>query len=258
MKGVAAGGGQVRGEQAAAAAQRRFCRHHRRAGHATATRDEQQSSGVAFVGEAAAWAVLGAQPGGIQPARAGGVGDGVAVKVYWQQVQRADVFFVFCPEQRRFGAAEAKGVRGVDGGVLRGVRTVGLQAGGQVNGDDGDGGAVDGGDEAGVGLVQRAVGADAKEGVYQHAARGRGEGGEVGGRQQPFETDGVGVVVGATGAVPRAIDVYAVATHEQLARDDEAVAAVVTRACDYRPVVVIRVEFQQFGGAARRGALHQL
>ena len=135
------------------------------------------------MGEAAARAVLGTQPGGVKPARAGNGGDGVAVKVYRQQVQCANVFFVFCPKQRRFGAAEAEGVCGVDGGVLRGVRTVGLQAGGQVNGDDGDGGVVDGGDEAGVGLVQRAVGADAKEGVNQHAARGWGEGGEVGSRQ---------------------------------------------------------------------------
>ena len=56
--GVSAGGGQVRGKQAAAATQCRLRRHHRRAGHAAATRDQQQASGVAFVGKAAARAVL--------------------------------------------------------------------------------------------------------------------------------------------------------------------------------------------------------
>ena len=111
-------------------------------------------------------------------------------------------------------------MRGVDDGAVRRVRLRGLQAGGQVNGDDGYGRAVDGGDEAGVGFGQRAVGADAKEGVYQHAARGRGEGGEVVRRQQAFEAGGIGVVVGAAGAVLRAVHLHAVAAHKELARDD--------------------------------------
>ena len=172
------------------------------------------------MGKAAARAVLRTQPGGVQPARAGDFGERGAVKADGQQVQRADVGFVFCPEQRRFGTAEAKGVRGVDNGAVRGMRLLGLQAGRQVDGDDGDGRAVDGDDEAGVGFGQRAVGADAKEGVNQHATRGRGKGGEVSSRQQAFEAGGIGVVVGAAGAVLRAVHLHAVAAHKELARDD--------------------------------------
>ena len=149
-------------------------------------------------------------------------------------------------------------MRGVDNGCIGRRRLFGLQPGRQVDGDNGYGRAVDGGGEAGVGFCQRAVGADAKERVYQHAARGRGEGGEVGRRQQAFEAGGIGVVVGAAGAVLRAVHLHAVAAHKELARDDEAVAAVVTRPGDHGPVVVVRVKLQQFGGATRGSALHQL
>ena len=138
------------------------------------------------------------------------------------------------------------------------MRLVGLQAGGQVYGGDGHERAVDGGDKAGVELCQRAVSADAKEGVYQHAARGRGEGGEVGRRQQAFEAGGIGIVIRAAGAVLRAVHLHAVAAHKELARDDEAIATVVTRPGDYRPVVVVRIQLQQFSGAAAGGARHQL
>ena len=58
VEGVSAGGGQVRGKQAAAAAQCRLRRHHRRARHAATARDQQQASGVAFVGKAATRALL--------------------------------------------------------------------------------------------------------------------------------------------------------------------------------------------------------
>ena len=149
-------------------------------------------------------------------------------------------------------------MRGVDDGAVRRVRLRGLQAGGQVNGDDGYGRAVDGGDEAGVGFGQRAVGADAKERVYQHATRGRGKGGEVGRRQQAFKASGIGIVIRAAGAVMRAVHLHRIATHKELAGDDEAIATVVTRPGDYRPVVVVRVKLQQFGGATRGSALHQL
>ena len=147
---------------------------------------------------------------------------------------------------------------GVNNGAVRGVRLRGLQTGGQVNGDDGDGRAVDGGNEAGVGFGQRAVGADAEEGVNQYATRGRGESGEVGGQQQAFEAGSVGIVVGAAGAIMRAVHLHRVAAHKKLAGDDEAVAAVVARPGEHGPVVVVRVDFQQLGGAARGGALHQL
>ena len=147
---------------------------------------------------------------------------------------------------------------GVDNGAVRGMRLLGLQAGGQVDGDDGYGRAVDGGDEAGVGFCQRAVGADAKERVYQHAARGRGEGGEVGRRQQAFKASGIGIVIRAAGAVMRAVHLHRIATHKELAGDDEAIATVVTRPGDYRPVMVVRIQLQQFSGAAAGGARHQL
>ena len=173
-------------------------------------------------------------------------------------MQRADVGFVFCPEQRRFGTAEAEGVAGVDNGAVRGMRLLGLQAGGQVDGDDGYGRAVDGGDEAGVGFCQRAVGADAKERVNEDAAGRRGKGGEVSSRQQAFEAGGVGVVVSAAGAAMRAVRLHRIATHKELAGDDEAVAAVVAGPGDHGPVVVVRVKLQQFGGATRGSALHQL
>ena len=173
-------------------------------------------------------------------------------------MQRADVGFVFCPEQRRFGTAEAEGVAGVDNGAVRGMRLLGLQAGGQVDGDDGYGRAVDGGDEAGVGFCQRAVGADAKERVNEDAAGRRGKGGEVSSRQQALQAGGVGVVVGAAGAVLRAVHLHRIATHKELAGDDEAIATVVTRPGDYRPVMVVRIQLQQFSGAAAGGARHQL
>ena len=99
MVGAAAHGGQVGGEQAAATAQCGLCGHNGCAGHAPASGDDEQASGVAFVRKATAGAVLVTQPGGGEPARSGGgIGEGVAVKVDGDEFQGADVFFVFLPE----------------------------------------------------------------------------------------------------------------------------------------------------------------
>ncbi|EHM54163.1 hypothetical protein HMPREF9080_01413 [Cardiobacterium valvarum F0432] len=256
MIGAAARGRQVGSEQAAATAQCSLCRHDGRTSHAPAAGDNEQAPGIAFVREAAARAVLAAQPGGGEPVRGGGgIGEGVTVKVNGDELQGTDMFFVFLPEQRGFGAAETEGAHGADDGF--GTTAVGAQAGRQVNGDGRYRRAVHGVDKVGVGSGKRTVQTDAIEGVNLDAACGRGVSGEVICGDEARKAGCICGVIGAGRAVLRMVCSDVMATQVQLTGNGEAVTAVVSRASDDGPVAVIGVVGKQARGAAAGGAFHE-